>query len=136
MTTQWKHAFTVGIAPQLTVAGLTALRMALAKNDQRLLQGATTCPPPLQCVQDWPCEGGCPISFAGWEGNQLETVAQVEEFFARTCAQADELLGEVAGSRYFLNFWDTTPRAEARTLLLAEVDAALASRRVPQTAVA
>jgi len=130
MTTQRQHAFRNGIAPQLSTAGLVALRAALASNDPRLLRGACTMPPPLQCVQDWPVERCCPIGFAGWQGEGLTTVAEVEEHFARVCFEADEALGEPAACRWFLNWWDTTPREEARPLLLAEIEAELA-RRAP-----
>jgi hypothetical protein len=59
----------------------------------------------------------------------LETVAEVEEFFARSCFQADQRLGEPAGCRRFLNWYDDTPRDEMRKELLAEIDRALAARR-------
>jgi hypothetical protein len=52
----------------------------------------------------------------------LETVGEVEEYFARMCCECDKALGEEAGARWFLNWWDETPRAEAVTGLLAEVE--------------
>jgi hypothetical protein len=58
----------------------------------------------------------------------LETVAEVEEFFARVCFEADQRLGEPAACRWFLNWYDEAPRAEMRRLLLAEVNRALALR--------
>jgi len=48
-------------------------------------------------------------------------VAEVEEFFARACFEADQRLGEPAGCRWFLNWFDETPRDEMRRLLFAEV---------------
>src|SRR5438128_1976677 len=81
----WRKVWREGVAPQLSQAGLEALRQALASDDSRLLQGATTAPPPLQCVQDWPVEAACVIVFCGWQGDGLETVADVEECFARVC---------------------------------------------------
>jgi len=128
--TTWQFAFRNGFAPQLSTAALTALRTALAADDGRLLAGATTMPPPLQCVQDWPVEAWCPIGFAGWRGNGLVSVAEDEEVFARVCFEADQALGETAACRWFLNWWDTTPRAESLPALLAEVEAEL-SRRIP-----
>ena len=56
------------------------------------------------------------------------TVGQVEEFFAKACYQADQRLGEPAACRWFLNWFDNTPRAEMRRELLAEVELALAVR--------
>jgi hypothetical protein len=126
----WRKAWRDGLAPQLSTAGLEALRKALQNDDPRLLQGATTSPPPLQCVQDWPVEAACGLGYCGWQGDGLETVAQVEEFFARSCFEADQLLGEPAGCRWFLNWFDETPREEMRRLLGAEVARTLAQRLV------
>src|SRR5262249_39549333 len=117
-----------GLVPQLSTAALEALRKALVNDDPRLLQGATTSPPPLQCVQAWPVEAACGLGYCGWQGEGLETVAEVEEFFARSCFEADQRLGEPAGVRWFLNWFDETPREAMRRLLLAEVNRSLAQR--------
>jgi len=124
----WRKVWREGLAPQVSTAGLDALRKALMNDDQRLLQGATTSPPPLQCVQEWPVEAACGLGYCGWQGEGLETVAQVEEFFAKACFEADKRLGEPAGCRWFLNWFDETPRDEMRRLLLAEVNRTLAHR--------
>jgi hypothetical protein len=131
----WRKVWREGIAPHLSNDGLEALRQALAGDDARLLQGATTTPPPLSCVQDWPVEAACPVGFCGWQGDGLETVAEVEEFFARVCFEADKALGEPAACRWFLNWFDETPRTEALPLLLAEVKRELARRRAGDAAV-
>jgi hypothetical protein len=127
----WQDAFRRGIAPQLSTAGLTALRAALATNDKRLIQGATTLPPPLQCVRDWPCESACAIAYccAFPDNVTLKTVGEVEEHFAQVCFDADQALGEPAAVRWFLNWFDETPREEMRPALLVEVDAELGRRR-------
>src|SRR5436189_1332669 len=125
----WQIVWREGLAPLLSTAGLEALRQALVADDVRLLQGATTTPPPLQCVQDWPVEAACVLGYCGWQGDSLETVAEVEEFFARACFEADQRLGEPAACRWFLNWFDDTAREEVRQLLLAEVNHALAERR-------
>ncbi len=124
----WRKVWREGVAPQLSTAGLEALRLALTTDDPRLLQGATTTPPPLQCVQEWAVEAACAVGFCGWQGDGLETVAEVEEFFARVCFEADQALGEPASCRWFLNWFDETPREEMRRLLLAEVGRLLAQR--------
>lgn len=53
---------------------------------------------------------------------------QVEEFFARVCFEADQRLGEPAGCRWFLNWFDDTPRDQMRHELLTEVDRTLIER--------
>ena len=124
----WRKVWRDGMAPQLSVTALSALQQALQNDDPRLLQGATTSPPPLECVRDWPVEAACVLGFCGWQGEGLETVAEVEEFFARSCFEADQRLGEPAACRWFLNWFDDTPRDEMRRALLAEVEKALADR--------
>jgi hypothetical protein len=72
--------------------------------------------------------GRCALGFCGWQGDDLESVGQVEEFFARACFEADHRLGEPAACRWFLNWFDDTPRDQMRRELLAEVELALAQR--------
>jgi hypothetical protein len=130
----WKKVWRDGVEPLLSIEGLQALRQGLATDDGRLLQGATTTPPPLACVQDWPVEGACALGYCGWVGDGLETVGEVEEFFARMCFEIDQRLGEPAGCRWFLNWFDETPRDEMRELLLAEVDRSIQLRRQAEAA--
>jgi hypothetical protein len=80
------------------------------------------------CVQDWPVEAACALGFCGWQGEKLETVGDVEEYFARCCFEADQRLGEAAACRWFLNWFDDTPRDEMRKELLAEVERAIEER--------
>jgi hypothetical protein len=124
----WRKVWRDGFAPVLSTAGLQELRKALVRDDARLTQGATTTPPPLQCVLDWPVEGACALGYSAWQGDGLESVGEVEEFFARACFEADQRLGEPAACRWFLNWYDDTPREEMRTLLLSEVNRTLAER--------
>jgi hypothetical protein len=128
--TAWQKCWREGFAPQLSTAALEALRLALANDDSRLITGAATVPPPLQCVADWPVEAACPLGFAGWQGEHLGTVGAVEEWFARLCYEADRRLGEPAGCRYLLNWVDDRSREEMRWELLVEVEAELARRGV------
>jgi hypothetical protein len=124
----WKKVWREGVAPLLSKEGLEALRRGLINDDLRLVQGATTCPPPLQCVQDWPVEGACALGYCGWLGEGLETIGEVEEFFARMCFEIDQRLGQPAGCRWFLNWFDDTPRDDMRRQLLNEVNRTLACR--------
>jgi hypothetical protein len=117
----WRKVWRDGAAPLLSDAGLEALRAALLNDDPRLVQGTTTMPPPLQCVQDWGVECACLLALPGWLGDGLETVAEVEEFFARMCFEIDNLIGEPAACHWLLNWFDDTPRDEMRRELLAEV---------------
>jgi hypothetical protein len=135
MCDTWQQVLRDGIFPGLSTAALEALRDGLADDDSRILQGATTTPPPLACVQDWPVEAACAIGFAAWQGDRLETVGAVEEAFARVCFEADQRLGQPAAVRWFLNWFDDTPRPRAVRELLAEVEAELARRNAaPATA--
>jgi len=126
----WRKVWREGFAPQLSTAGLEALRRALLDDDPRLVQGVTTTPPPLQCVQDWPVEAACGLSYCGWQGDGLETVAEVEEFFGQACSEADRLLGEPAACRYFPDTFDGWTRDEMRRNLLPEVDRELCRREL------
>jgi hypothetical protein len=125
----WRIVWRDGIAPALSTAGLEALAEALRTDDKRLAQGQTTTPPPLMSVQDWPCEAADAIGYAGWQGEGLGTVGEVEEFFARVCFEADQRLGEPAACRWFLNWFDDTPRDQMRAELLAEVERVLSERK-------
>lgn len=125
----WRKVWRQGVADQLTTAGLEALQQALLSDDERLLQGATTSPPPLMCMQDWAVEGACPIGFCGWHGTDMKTVGEVEEYFGQVCYRADQSLDEPAAIRHLLNWWDEHPREEVRRELLVEVGLALTKRR-------
>jgi hypothetical protein len=97
-----------------------------------VLQGATTSPPPLQALAEYPCEGACPLGYAAL-CDGAGTVGEVEERFAELCHKVDVALGERGGVRWFLNHWDDTPRAEAVAGLWAEVERVLAERSASAT---
>lgn len=130
MMESWRKVWREGFAPLLSESALLALRDALTRDDKTLIQGATTMPPPLMCVQDWPVEAACALGLCGWKGENLETVGQVEEYFAKMCFEADQQLGEPAVCRWFLNWFDDTPRDEMRRELLGEVQLLLDSKGV------
>jgi hypothetical protein len=113
----------------MTLAGLQALRTALATNDPALLQGATTSPPPLESLMDCPVLACCPVAYAGWRGEGLTTVAQVENAFFRLCNGVDALLNEQAAVRWFLTWWDEYPKEQTVPQLLGEVEREITSRQ-------
>lgn len=130
MIESWRKVWREGFAPLLSDSALVSLRDALTKDDKTLIQGATTTPPPLMCVQDWPVEAACALGLCGWKGENLETVGQVEEYFSKMCFEADQRLGEPAACRWFLNWFDDTPRDEMRRELLGEVQLLLNTKGV------
>lgn len=127
----WQLVYRDGFAPVLSTASLTALRDALRADDVRLVQGETTVPEPIMAFQDWPIEGGdwltiCAVAESGGWG--VATVGMCEEFWARMCFEADQLLGEPAACRWLMNWFDDTPRDEMRRELLSEVERTLGER--------
>jgi hypothetical protein len=121
----WRNVWRKAIVPLAPLEGLIALRKALEDDSPKLLQGVTCQPPPLMCVQDWDCEASDALSFLFWQAG-LDTVGEVGEAFARACFEIDQRLGEPAACRWFLNWWDETPRGTAIENLLPEVDLAIA----------
>lgn len=125
----WRMVWRNGFGPVLPTKGLEALAVALRDDDDRVTQGSTTTPPPLLCVQDRPCERADAIAFCGWQNvPPLRTVGEVEEFYAKACFDADARYGELAACRWFLNWFDDTPRDEMRRELLAEVEREISRR--------
>src|SRR5215831_15531387 len=106
------------MAPLISTRALLALKRALTQDDPALIQGATTDPPPLPAIQDWPVEAACAVAFCCWQGEGLVTIDQVEEYFVQVCFGADKAQGEPAGCRWFLNWFDETPREQRRRELL------------------
>jgi hypothetical protein len=124
----WKKVWRDGLAPLLSATELEALHHGLARDDRRLIQRSTCCPPPSEVFHEEAVEGACALGYCGWQADRLATVGQVEQFFIETCVAADERLGEPAACRHFLNWFDETPRPEMRRGLLAEVNRALDQR--------
>jgi hypothetical protein len=117
----WRRVWREGIAPQFTDKDLEILATALEKDDPALIQGATTSPPLVLCCEDRAPEGGCLLAYVAWKSQRLQTIRAVEEWFAFICQQCDQALGEPAGTRWLLNWYDETPRPQMREALLAEV---------------
>lgn len=127
----WRKVWREGFLPSLKTEGLKALRDALRSDDPRLMQGMTTSPAPQPGQEAWTCNGTCAVGFCGWQANRLLTVGEVEEYFARLCFEADHRLGAPAASRWFINWFDETPRPIMREHLLTEVERNLIDRDVP-----
>jgi hypothetical protein len=109
---------------------LAALEDGLRTGDGRLVQKTTTSPPPMPCVSDWPCEGACLVGYCGWRGDGLETVGEVEEYFARMCFEIDRAIGEAAGCRWLLNWYDESPMAEVVAEVIPAIHRERARRRL------
>ena len=122
---KWRRVRREGLAPHISRAGLLALRSALVRDDPRLLQGRVSIPPPLDAVRACALEGACALAYCGWQGEGLASVGRVLDFYHRLCELADAEFNEPAACRYFLNWFDDTPRAAMRRELLAEVHRAL-----------
>src|SRR5437868_6808018 len=123
----WQRVWRVGLVPQFTVAGLEGLRKALLEDRPSLITGSTMMPPPLMSMQHEAVEAVCPLCYALLDGMRPEAVSvgPMEERFAETCIRAEQLCGEPAAARFFLNRVDETPREQMRRELLAEVERAL-----------
>jgi serine/threonine-protein kinase len=66
----WRRILREGLR-SLTDAELGALRRGLVDDDPALLQGALTCPPPLECLRDWQVEGADLLAYPGWQARRL-----------------------------------------------------------------
>lgn len=125
----WRKVWRDAIVPLMSDEALRAIYIALVNDDPRLCQGKTTEPPPLLGVQDFDVEQACAISYCGWQGDSLNTVGEVEEFFARVCFEIDQKLGEPGGCRHFLNWYDSVSRREMRSCMIPEVRRAITIRK-------
>src|SRR5271154_5637855 len=122
----WRRVFREGIAPQLPLPALEALRLGLLKNDPRLRPGSTV-------EESWTINGtgiiqGCAIGYGGRKGAQLRTAREVQQFFADVCFAANEALGDPGASKYFTDWFDHNRREVAFPALLTEVNRAIACR--------
>ncbi len=123
----WRRVWRDGIVPLLSIRSLEALRQALADDDPRLVQGAIVLPAEPMGHLD-PAQAACGLGYCGWQGEDLETVGQVQEFFLLLVGGVERRLCEPGGSRHFLNWFDETPRPEILASLLPEVELALAGK--------
>lgn len=124
----WRIVLRDGLFKVLNCEHLAVLHQAMLTDDPRWIQGTTTIPPPLTCMQDFPVEAADAIGICGWIGDGFRTVGEVEEFFAKKCYEMDQILGEPAACRWWLNWHDDAPRETVRTELLAEIELELSRR--------
>ncbi len=124
----WRKVWREGFAPIIGEVGLRALAEALRSDDPALIQGSTSNPLPLMCNSQLPVNAACVVGLCGWRGEGIETVEDVDHYFAEKCFEADQRLGEPGGCRWLLNWIDDTPREEMRKELLPEVELALSQR--------
>ena len=117
-----------GIQPSISSTALRSLLEALERDDERLLQGASTSPPPLYPCDSWPCEASCPVCWLLWEGSQEMSVKEVCEFLGNIASHCEDALQEVGAIRHFMNWWDENPRELVRAKLSAWIAADLAAR--------
>lgn len=130
----WRLTLRQGLFPLLNNQHLEVLLKACCEDDPKLIQGATTTPLPLAC-QDWPVEAACLLGYAGWQGDNLETVGEVKSFFADLCFKIDQNMGEPASCRFLINWYDETERKEMLRELASELVVEI-DRRSNETEVA
>ena len=133
MQSKWRRVWRIGLAPFISREGLLALETALATDDHRLLQGVTCAPPLLDAWSNRAICAACALGWTGWHGEGLRSIGAVADYFHRLCDDADAALNEPGVCRFFLNWYDETPRAEMRRQLLGEVRLEL-QRRIPVAA--
>ena len=76
--------------------------------------------------------GGCLLVYALWKGDRVVGTTQEAVLkFTRLGMRIDLSLSLPLGVRSFLMWYDRTPRAEMRSLLLPEIEAEIARRAGP-----
>ncbi len=118
----WKKVFHDGLVPHLDMYDLGWLKQLLQENSVKLIQGTTVLPSGAWGKEK--AERSCLLGCIGMLRG-IQTVDEIEEFFASMCFSIDDTMGEPAACRWLLNFYDDTPRREMIDALLPEVDIAL-----------
>lgn len=128
MLESWRLVLRDGFLPGWSSDVLEKAIVLLEADSPKIVQGSTTTPPPLMCMQDWAVEACDIVAFCSTPDCLEATVGQAEEGFARACFETDSRLGEPAACRWFLRFFDDTPRAEVFRLLIEEFKLELSKR--------
>jgi len=119
----WRAVFREGFAPALSTAGLEALAKALREDDEKVQQCGTT-------VVGWGFDPAknepvccCPIAYAIWKGEDVQTAEDVDIAFDQVCKEAGD------ESVLFIRWVDSVPREQMLDQLLPEVESVLAERK-------
>lgn len=130
---RWQKVWREGIAPQLSTAGLEALKTALETDDVALIQDHTCLPPPLDIFAESHVDAACAIGYCGWKGDGMTTVRELNAMFTSVCLDADTLMNEPGAVSPFLSWFDETARVVVRRELLIEVNLVLEQRMAALT---
>lgn len=122
----WRRAWREGVVPQTSTRGLIALANGLADNDKRLMQGISI------RVRGSSIKSACALAYIGWQGEGLESVAEVMGFFWNIYFSIDLRLDRTVRCRHFLEWFDETPRKEMRYEMIKEVELALFDRELQE----
>jgi len=129
----WQRVFRDGIAPQLSTTALLALVNALEAKDETIVRGVGCLPKPTPANADETVTAADAACYAIWRGYGVNKVGDLEERFAQLTFECDQLVGEPAGCRYFLNWWDDTELDTTRPQLAALIWSILNSRSPSDT---
>lgn len=124
---KWRIVWRDGIAPNLPVDGLRALLKALVEDDKALVQGRMCSPPVYKGFENQLIVAACAISYPGWCSG-MRTVGELEKFIGKICDAADKKFEEPAACRYFINWFDSSPREVMRRELIPEVQLEISKR--------
>lgn len=120
----WRQSWREDVAPRLSRAGLEAILEALRDDDERLIQDRSAIPHGRR-QGDWQpeyeVEAACAIGLAAWLGDGIRSVGEVIDYVSRFC-------GNRAGGD-FVEWYDSTQRADMRRFLLPEVRLSLRNRK-------
>ena len=130
MNEKWRVVWRA-IAAHLPTEGLVALRTALVEDDPHLIQGQTMFPPnlPSELFGRYDVCRACAVGYPLWKAGATKT-DMLDSAFADACLKACDSLGEQDAARYFLCFWDETPREQARREFLPEVELAIEAKQL------
>ncbi len=129
----WRAIFREGLAPLLSDDALHALRAALEGDDARLLQGAAAHPWPTEAEPSPYVEAACPLGFALWQADRLETCAQVEVSFVRLAEAIDARMGDPLATWALTHAWDDPEREDAVRAWHGEVMLEISRRQASGT---
>lgn len=128
---KWRRVWRYGIAPQLSLAGLEALYIALVKDSHELIQDRIAdstyvwtdgTPKPVICR-------ACPIGFCAWRGDGLSEEDDVKAYFYQISGWADRKLNYQCEFANFARWICEVTRETMRLELITEVVLAIAEKK-------